>query len=35
MMYFTIEVFRDLANQDRGHIHVMLEYNLTIILSVT
>ena len=26
MLYFTGEVFRRLANQNRGHIHVMLEY---------
>ena len=26
MLYFTLEVFRRLANQNRGHIRVMLEY---------
>ena len=26
MLYFTPEVFRRLANKNRGHIHVMLEY---------
>ena len=26
MLYFTGEVFRRLANQNRGHIRVMLEY---------
>ena len=26
MLYFTDEVFRHLANQNRGHIRVMLEY---------
>ena len=25
MLYFTGEVFRRLANQNRGHIYVMLE----------
>ena len=25
MLYFTLEVFRCLANQNRGHIRVMLE----------
>ena len=29
MLYFIIEVFRRLANQNRGHIHVMLEYDCT------
>ena len=28
MLYFTDEVFRHLANQNRGHIHVMLEYRI-------
>ena len=28
MLYFTNEVFRRLANQNRGHIHVMLEYRI-------
>ena len=26
MLYFTGEVFRRLANQNRGHVRVMLEY---------
>ena len=26
MLYFILEVFRSLANQNRGHIRVMLEY---------
>ena len=28
MLYFTGEVFHRLANQNRGHIRVMLEYRL-------
>ena len=28
MLYFTGEIFSHLANQNRGHIHVMLEYRL-------
>ena len=30
MLYFTGEVFRRLANQNRGHIRVMLEYRIRI-----
>ena len=30
MLYFTGEVFCRLANQNRGHIRVMLEYTLII-----
>ena len=26
MLYFTHEVFRRLANQNQGHVHVMLEF---------
>ena len=29
MMYFTLEVFRRLANQNHGHIHVMLEFEFS------
>ena len=29
MLYFTGEGFRRLANQNRGHIRVMLEYCIT------
>ena len=29
MLYFTLEVVRRLANQNRGHISVMLESVLT------
>ena len=28
MLYYTLEVFRCLANQIHGHIRVMLEYTL-------
>ena len=28
MLYFTSEVFHRLANQNQGHIRVMLEYHL-------
>ena len=33
MLYFTSEVFRRLANQNRGYIRVMLEYVLSYLLS--
>ena len=30
MLYFTGEVFHHLANQNRGHIRVMLEYQINL-----
>ena len=35
MLYFTGEGFRRLANQNRGHIHVMLECSITIDLILS
>ena len=34
MLYFTCEVFHSLANQNRGHVRVMLEYPLFIKLTL-
>ena len=34
MLYFTMEVFRRLANQNRGHIRVMLEFEFNLYLRL-
>ena len=34
ILYFTSEVFRHLANQNRGHIRVMLEFTIVIYLKI-